>query len=164
MATRLDTIKVCNPTDRDFEVRYDGEKYELAAGEETFHVAPLARHMAKHLSDREMAISWAKEEAKYKKRKETAPGALKTQMVMYDNPERRIVLHQVLKKREQVELVLTHYPQFGARVTTGKPTVFECIGDISIYDNFVEKFEKKDIEEKVKEEAPKAPSEPKEEA
>lgn len=154
MAT-LDTIKVCNPTDRDFEVYFDKERYKLRAGEEVVHTQYLARHMAKHLSDRELAIQWAKEEVKYRRKKELAPSARKTQLLMYDNPERRIWLYKILKNKVQVEETLAAYPQFGVRSSATGKREFECIGDISIYDSFVDALETKSKKVETEEEPSK---------
>jgi len=144
---KLDQISVENYTDRDFEVRFDSEVYHLEAGEKRTENQFLARHMAKHLSDREMEIIYAKEEAKYKKKKEEVPTGMKTRICQYDNPARRIALYKILRSKKQVEQVLTDYPNFGAKLRMNKPTEFACVGGIGVgdeqdYHDFVEDLER----------------------
>jgi len=160
----LDQVYICNPTDEHFEQRYNGEVYSLKVHEETTLPYHLARHLAKHLSDRMMREEFRKIEQDFlKKHKTLTPtqvdqqlGTKKTMMTMQDIPERRIALYKVLQSKKEVLEVIKAYPQFKAEVSKGE-TKFGFIGEISIYDDFVDKFEQKDTpqEEPVKEPTPK---------
>lgn len=128
----LDTIHIENPLNEDFEVRFNGEPYTLKQGEKRQLPQHLARHFAKHMSDRMCALEFEKQKQVYEKRKEKIPDPLKTQITMYDNPERRIALYKCLRSKEEVERTIKSYPQFKA-MDKG----FNFVGDIKVYDDFV---------------------------
>lgn len=138
----LDTILVANPTSEDFEVRFNGERYVLKAGEITQKPQFLARHIAKHLSDKMLQEKVIEMRKGYEKKKEKMPDVLQTQVVMYDNPDRRITLYQILRSKEEVERTVKAYPQF--KQMDGKDNF---IGEMKTYDDFVIGFEKKQATE-----------------
>lgn len=145
----LDQIAICNPTDTDFEVKKDGEFYYLKKGEETIKPQHLARHMAKHLSDRMLLKDYYEYEAKVKRKKEVVPEPIKMMMTMYDTPERRIALYKILKDRDEVEQIILSYPQFKTRINSDREIIFSSVGDFEVYEDFIKVFEGK--EEKIKE-------------
>lgn len=162
MAT-LDQIYICNPTDTDFEVHYDRERYTLDAGEETTRTKFLARHMAKHLSDRMMIKDfYALQKDFMKKNKNLSPyqvdqklGTKKTMLTMQDCPERRIALYKILRSTDEVNKTIDAYPQFKTRKRKDGTIDYNTVGDITIYNEFVEKAERVIEPEEPKEE-PKA--------
>lgn len=162
----LDQIFICNPTDTDFEVQYDKEFYYLKAGEETTRVIDLAYHMAKHLSSRMLIKEFYEIHKVFvKNHKNLTPhqvdqqlGTQKNMLVMQDCPERRIALYKILRSKDDVEAVLHAYPQFKTKRRKDKTVEFSVVGDISIYNEFVEKAERKtepiEPKEEVSEETP----------
>lgn len=159
MAT-LDQIFITNPTETEFEVRYDGEKYTLQAHEETTKTQFLARHMAKHLSDRMMINDFYGIQKDFtKKHKSLSPhqvdqqlGTEKTRLTMQDSPERRIALYKVLRSTVEVNNTIDAYPQFKSKKKKDGSIEFSTVGDIEIYNEFVEKSERKPEHEEPKEE------------
>lgn len=141
----LDTLLTVNPTEQDFEVRFNGERYVLKAGEVTQKPQHLARHIAKHLSDKMLQEKVTEMKKVYEKKKEKMPDVLQTQIVMLDNPERRIALYKILRSKEEVERTVKSYPQFKAM--DGKDNF---IGEIKIYDDFVSEFVAKQLKEETK--------------
>ncbi len=140
----LDQIFVCNPTDKEFTTKKNGESYTLEAGESTIRPQYLARHMAKHLSDIECMTYFKSEEVKYKRRKEKMPDAKKTELLMFDNPIRRIALYKILQSTQEVETVILSYPQFKARLVPGRGLEFAFIGEMEVYTDFVAAFDSKE--------------------
>jgi len=128
----LDNISVTNPTEENFLVRYNGEPYQLSAGASKEFAQHLAIHMAKHLSDKILG----EEIVAYKKKRDSAKGERMpfdpkvAQMIVYDNPRRRIVLYDILGDKTHVEQVINAYPFKG------------FIGNISEYDEYVAKKQK----------------------
>lgn len=135
----LDQIYVENPTKEDFEVRFNGEMYRLGAGEKEQKPKYLARHIAKHLSDKMLQEDIEVEKKKYEKRKEKMPEVVQTQIIMYDNPHRRIALYKILRSKEEVEFVIKSFPQFKSMDIDGKTDNF--IGEMKTYDDFVDEYE-----------------------
>lgn len=131
----LDTIALTNPTDEDFSVNFNGEGYSVGAGATKPFPEFLAFHIAKHLSDKILG----EEVKKLKMKKSENPFRPEIgQLMVYDNPKRRIALYQILGTKELVEECLNAFPHKG------------FIGEMSEYDAFVEKASKsakKDEEE-----------------
>lgn len=124
----LDTIVLTNPTKADFTVRFNGEPYSIAAGAQKSFPQFLGFHIAKHLSDSMLA------EAVVKLKKENSENPYKPevgQLLVYDNPKRRIALYQILGSKELVESCMNSYPFKG------------FIGIMQDYDDYVAKVEAK---------------------
>jgi hypothetical protein len=123
----LDVIKVSNPLGEEFSCRFNGELYKVPAESEAFFPHFLAFHMAKHLSDKMLS----KEVEKTKKAKTDNPFNPKVaQVEIYDNPDRRIALYDILGTKELVEKCINAFPFKG------------FLGEMSDYDKYVEKKEK----------------------
>ena|SRR3990167_530656 len=138
----LDTIYIKNPLNEVFPIRFNGEEYKLEAGEEKLLAHMLARHFAKHISDKICAEAFTKMKQTAEKKKEAIPDSRKTMMVMYDNPQRRIALYDCLHSKEEVEKTIKAFPQFKA-----SETKFNFIGEMKVYDDYVESV----IKERAKE-------------
>ena len=141
----LDYIAVHNPRKEPMEVTYNGEKYAIEAETVKPMQHHLARHMAKHATDKWIGEDVVKEQAKFRKKKELMPEPLIVQWTMYDCPKRRNYLYEVLRSKEEVERTIKAYPQFKA--TDAK---LNFVGEMKDYDDFVIKYE-----------ADRAPKEPK---
>lgn len=120
----LDTILIKNPTKEEFQVRFNGEMYKLQALEERAYPEFLAFHIAKHLSDKMLGKDVAKLKAK---NKDNPYNPLVGQMMVYDNPQRRMYLFDIFNSKEKVEACVNAYPFKG------------FIGEVSEYDAYVEK-------------------------
>lgn len=128
----LDTIYVTNSTNKDFGVRFNGELYEIGAGEKKSYPQGLAFHVAKHLSD---TLLRTEIEKIRKKEKENPYRPQVAQLMVYDNPKRRIALYSALNNKDLVEQCIAAYPFKG------------FVGEMSEYDEFVEKIEKKEVKD-----------------
>lgn len=124
--SELDTIAVYNPLDEDFSVRFNGELYKVPSKSEKHFPQFLAMHVAKHLSD----VLLAPDLAKLKKENKGGVNTFNpknAQLVIYDNPKRRIALYQILRSKEYVQSCIEAFPFKG------------FIGEMAEYDKFVEK-------------------------
>ena len=96
----FDSIAVHNPLKEPFMVRFNGEPYTLQAGETRMWPAFLAYHVAKHLSNEILAP----EIAKIKRASGDNPyRPAHAQLMVYDNPSRRISLYDILGSKAEVE-------------------------------------------------------------
>jgi len=146
----LDQIFICNPTDIDFEVHKNGERYILKGKEEGIKPQHLARHMAKHLSDRMMIAEYKEVYLAYAKKNKTLTphqidsnlGTQKTMMTMQDTPERRISLYKILRSTMEVDNTIMSYPQFKTKQLKDGTVQYSTIGELSVYNEFVEKAER----------------------
>lgn len=132
----LDTLWVHNPLPQDFKWRYNGEMYSVPAENGKSFPQGLAFHMAKHLSDACLAPQWEKLQ------KEKASGEENqrvNQAVIYDTPQRRIALYDILGSKELVQECINAFNFKG------------FIGEMSVYDEYVEK----EIAKKAKKEGKK---------
>lgn len=140
--SEFDLIDVVNPTPKDFMVRFNGEPYEIRAGEKRQFPQFIGRHVAKHLSDKMVAESFNKDQEKAKKKKEPLPDIEKVTRTMYDTIERRKFLFDILGDSEEVLNVLKSYPQFK---TTEKRdgdklvVTFNPIGEIEEWEDYITK-------------------------
>lgn len=135
--SELDTLFVSNPTEEPFTVRFNGEQYTVPT-EGKHYPQHLAFHIAKHLSD----LMLSKELIKLKmatKKSDSPYNPAVAQLQVYDNPKRRIALYDILGTKELVESCLKSYP------------FKDFIGQMSEYDDYVAKKEKK-AEEKAEKE------------
>ena len=122
----LDTLRLVNPTKKDFEVRFNGELYKVGAGEEKSYPEFLAFHIAKHLSDEMLRV----EIEKIRKQQSENPYRPQVgQLMVYDNAKRRIALYNILGSKTKVEDCIQSYP-FKA-----------FIGEMNEYDEYVAKVE-----------------------
>ncbi len=133
----LDTLWVYNPLKDDFKWKYNGEYYSISAEAGKNFPQGLAFHMAKHLSDAMLAPGWEKLQ---KQKTSGEENQAVNQAVIYDTPQRRIALYNILGSKNLVEECIKNFNFKG------------FIGEISVYDDYVAKLQKK--EEKV-EETPK---------
>lgn len=135
--SELDQIYVENPFDEDYILRYNGEAYKLGPHEGRAMAQHLARHFAKHMSDKLCAEDFVKAKTKFEKNGKKMPDPLKTQITMFDSPERRIALFKCLRNKDEVLATLLAYPQFKAELTPeGK--VYNLTGDPKKYEDFIE--------------------------
>lgn len=118
----FDTTSIANPLKEDFAVNFNGERYEIGAGEKKSFPEFLAFHIAKHLSDKMLGDEIEKVK---KAEKENPFNPRVGQMLVYDNPQRRMRLYDILGSKEKVEACINAYPFKG------------FIGEISEYDEYV---------------------------
>lgn len=128
----LSVVSITNPTSDDFSWRYNGELYPIKAGEVMSFAKPVAYHLAKHLSTKMISDEALKGIAKKDMDNPNAAIHVKvSQLNTYDTHERRIALYQILKDTQKVLEVIQRYPFKG------------FIGDMALYQAFVEKAEAK---------------------
>lgn len=125
----LDTIEVTNPTKEDFAVRFNGELYALQAGEKRAWPAFLANHIAKHLSDKMLCDEIA---ALKRVASDNPYRPQVAQLMVYDNPKRRMTLYQILKSEALVEECIKAF------------NFKSFVGNIRDYAEFVEKEDAKE--------------------
>ena len=128
----LSSIEITNPTKEDFTWNFNGEPYTVKAGENAAFAKPVSYHLAKHLSSK-IAVTEA-ESTMTKTDRANSNAVIHTkisQLGSYDTPERRIALYKILGGTEHVTDVITHDPFKG------------FIGEMSLYEDFVNKQEKK---------------------
>jgi len=124
----LDTLGLTNPTKLDFEVRFNGELYRVGAGEQKAFPEFLAFHIAKHLSDKILSVEIEKI------RKEHSENPYRPQigqLMVYDNPKRRIALFDIFGTKEKVEACIAAYP------------FKSFIGEMNEYEDYVTKVMEK---------------------
>lgn len=127
----LTIVEITNPTSEDFEWRYNGELYRIGAGEKKGFAKPVAYHLAKHLSSKMVSTDAVKGISKKDTDNPNAAIHVRVaQLNTYDTHERRIALFQILNETEKVLEVIQRYPFKG------------FIGDMSLYQAFVEKQQK----------------------
>lgn len=121
-------ISIINPTSEDFTWRYNGEPYEIKAGETKPFVANIACHLAKHLST-QMIVNDVKKKMTNKQRENrNDPIHVKiAQLQVYDTHERRIALYKIFQNEDLVLEVIKRYPFKG------------FIGEMDEYKKFVSK-------------------------
>lgn len=118
----FDTTSITNPMKEDFAVNFNGERYEIGAGEQKSFPEFLAFHIAKHLSDKMLND----EVQKIKNADKENPFNPRVgQMLVYDNPQRRMRLYDILGSKARVEACINAYPFKG------------FIGELEEYDNYV---------------------------
>ena len=124
----LDTINLRNPFHEDFTVNFNGEPYAIKHGETKTYPKFLAFHIAKHLSNRILG----EEVIKLKAIKSDNPYRPEVaQLMIYDNPSRRIALYDILGSKERVEECIKTMNLKG------------FIGEMHIYDASVERKERR---------------------
>lgn len=120
----LDSITVFNPTKEEFTATFNGEAYTIPAGAERAYPEFLAFHLAKHLSAKMLNDNEVAKEKKTAKKGENPFNPRVGQYLIYDNPERRIYLFDILQSKTLVERALNAMNLKG------------FIGDIQKYDDY----------------------------
>lgn len=129
----FETIKVVNPTKEEFSVRFNGEMYVLKAGEEKSYPSFLGLHIAKHLSDKILSVE-AKKLKEKNKENPYVPEA--SQLMIHDNPKRRMSLFDILHSTDLVEQCILSFPFNG------------FVGEMETYSDYVVEKSKKIENEK----------------
>ena len=135
----FDSILLFNPIDEDFVHNFNGEPYTLPAKGSKAFSKFVAFHLAKHLATK-LVTSEIKEVDKKKN------ASITTQRIVYDNPYLRIALYKILKDVKIVQEVVQAYPYKG------------FVGEMEIYQTFVEKTEASTKQEKETSDEESAPS------
>lgn len=131
----LESIQIFNPSDEDFTQNFNGEAYTVPAKGAKSYPVFLAYHIAKHLSDKLLLPELIKIKEEHSKAKNVNPFNPKTaQLMVYDNPKRRIALYECLKSKQHVQTLIEKYP-FKA-----------FIGEMNQYDDFVMNQRKPTVE------------------
>ena len=118
----FDSVILFNPIDEDFVHNFNGEPYTLPAKGSKAFSKFVAFHLAKHLASKLVV-------AEVSKTDKTKNPSIITQRTVYDNPYLRIALYKILKDVQIVQEVVMAYPYKG------------FVGEMEIYQNFVEKAE-----------------------
>jgi len=135
--SKLETIAITNPTKNDFTHRYDGEPYTIKAGEDRVETKDVAFHLAKHLSNLILAEENPKKDPTKITEKEAAKEGVRfAQLMVYDNPKRRVALYRILNSAPHVQELIGAYHFKG------------FIGEMDDYKKFVIKAEGKFEERK----------------
>lgn len=116
----LDTIRLKNPTNKDFTWKYNGEPYTIKANEEKAFAKFVGFHLAKHLSSQMM-----NDEVPAEDKKDPNKSLELAHRMVYDNPRRRIALYKILQDTGLVQEVIKAYPFKG------------FVGEMSEYEEFV---------------------------
>lgn len=128
----FDTVNIFNPLKEEFTARWNGEPYTLKAGERRTFPTFLAIHIAKHLSDKCLA---PQVEAIKKEQTDNPYRPAVAQLMVYDNPKRRIALYTILGSKELVEQAVNASGYKG------------FVGNMSEYDDFVASTTTKKVQE-----------------
>jgi len=124
----LESVNITNPTDADFTWRFNGTPYTILAKETKQFAKPVAYHLAKHLSIQMTVSDLMKTATKKDLDNPNAAIHVKVaQLSTYDTHERRIALYKILGDENRVTEAIQRYPFKG------------FIGDMNIYQEFVEK-------------------------
>lgn len=128
----FDSVQIKNPTTEKFGWRFNGELYEIEAGEIKSFSRNIAVHLAKHLST-QMIISERMKKAT-KKELDDPKSRIHSeisQIHIYNTPVRRIALYRIFEHEGLIELVMS-------KLKSG-----DIIGDMSIYRDFVANYRSK---------------------
>jgi len=128
----LESVVITNPTSEDYTRRWNGEPYMIAAGETKGFAMPVSFHIAKHLSTQIIEKDFPKKK-KFLNEQERNTEALKySNLVLFDNPRRRIALFKILRDVQLVMEVIAAYPFKGFMEG-------EFLGYMQDYKDYVEK-------------------------
>lgn len=132
MARDLESVTIYNPTTENFSKRWNGELYSVLAGETKAYASPVSFHLAKHLSTKmmESEFPWKKKYANDQERERESVRF--SQLMIFDNPKRRIALFKILRDVKAVEDVVAAYPFKGFLES-------EVAGTMEEYKDFVRK-------------------------
>lgn len=129
----FDSVSITNPTSEDFTWNYNGEPYKIGAKETKAFSKHVGFHLAKHLSSKMIDEDYTEKNKKFlfgnsqqDPRVRAAQAAL-AQLMVFDNPTRRIALYKIMQDEKLAEEVIKSYPFKG------------FIGDMKEYVDFVAK-------------------------
>lgn len=129
----FDIVKISNPTSEDFTWNYNGEPYTVKAGETKEFSKHVGFHLAKHLSSKMIDVEFVEKNKKFfygnaqqdpRVRQVQAEHA---QLMVFDNPKRRIALYKIMGEEKLAQDVIAAYPFKG------------FIGEMKEYIDFVAK-------------------------
>ena len=102
---------VTNPTTEDFTQRYNGEPYTVKAGETINYAKNVSFHIAYHLSAKILREEFPWSKKKTVDEKERNKEAVKfSQLLLYDNPKRRMALYKILHDVMAVQEAISKFP------------------------------------------------------
>ena len=134
----FDSVTITNPTSEDFTWNYNGEPYTIGKGETKAFSKHVGFHLAKHLSSKMVDEVYSEKNKKFlhgnaqQDPRVRAAQAELAQLMVFDNPKRRIALYQICGDEKIAEEVIKSYPFKG------------FIGDMKEYVDFVEKSKSSD--------------------
>jgi len=106
----FETVVIHNPTSEDFIQKYNGEPYTIKKDESNPFVKAVAFHIAYHLSGSILQKENPKSIKKDMRPEEVRKEEIKfSQLLVYDNPRRRIALYRILKSAPLVFECLSRY-------------------------------------------------------
>lgn len=107
----FDSVTLTNPTSEDFSWRFNGELYTIKAKETKSFSKYCGFHLAKHLSTKMIDEKNPQKNKKNATSQEINIEAIRhSQLLMYDNPQRRIALYEILGDVQLVQELLMVYP------------------------------------------------------
>lgn len=127
-----ESVNITNPTSENFTWRWNGEPYEIKAGETKGFAKNVSFHLAKHLSAKMVEAEFPKKETFNNDQERNAEAVKFAQLVLYDNPARRMALFKILRDTKLVMDVIMAYPFKG--FLEGK-----LVGTMEDYKDFVKK-------------------------
>ncbi len=103
-----DTVEVFNPLKEEFIVRFNGQPYKLGSKEKKPYPFFLAFHVAKHLSD--LLLQPELQKIKKEKGGNGEFNPKNAQLMVYDNPKRRMALYSILGSEKLVQGCIEAFP------------------------------------------------------
>ena len=109
--SELEAVAITNPTEKDFTWQYNGEPYTIPSGETKAFAKNVSFHLAYHLSRRMLEDGFVFSKKKNLTEQERNKEATKfSQLLLYDNPNRRTALFKILRDTSLVQACLMKYP------------------------------------------------------
>lgn len=131
----FDSVSITNPTSEDFTWNYNGEPYTIEKGATKVFMKHVGFHLAKHLSSKMIDEVYTEKNKKFlhgnaqQDSRVRAAQAELAQLMVFDNPKRRIALYQITGDEKIAEEIVKAYPFRG------------FIGDMKEYVDFVKSKE-----------------------
>lgn len=126
----FESVLITNPTAEDFTWRWNGEPYTIKVGETKGFASPVSFHLAKHLSTKMIDKDFPRKKKFANDVERNQEANRFSQLVLFDNPRRRIALFKILNDVKLVMEVIKSYPFKG--FLEG-----DYLGHMDDYKNFV---------------------------
>lgn len=105
-----ESVVITNPTAEDFTRRWNGEPYEIKSNETKGFAKFIAFHLAKHLSTKMLDKDFPKKKKFLNEQERNAEALKYSNLMLFDNPKRRIALFRILNDVKLVIGVIMAYP------------------------------------------------------
>lgn len=128
----FESVLISNPTAEDFTRRWNGEPYEIKANESKGFAKFIAFHLAKHLSTQMLEKDFPRKKRFLNEQERNIEALRHANLILFDNPKRRIALFKIINDIQLVMEVIAAYPFKGFMEG-------EFLGYMQDYKDFVEK-------------------------